>query len=64
VAEDEIDSSTDSVNMNLSKLWEIEDRGAWHGTVHGVEKSSTELSNLKITTAKPDIHLETYLPDI
>ena len=29
VAEDEIDSSTDSVNMNLSKLWEREeDRGA------------------------------------
>ena len=65
VAEDEIGSSTDSVNMNLSKFWELEeDRGTWHGTVHGVEKSSTELSNLKTTTAKPDIHLETYLPDI
>ena len=48
----------------MSKLWEIEeDREAWHGTVHRVEKSSIELSNLK-TTAKPDIHLETYLPDI
>ena len=60
-----LESITDSMDMSLRKLWEmVEDRGAWHGTVHGVEKSSTELSNLKITTAKPDIHLETYLPDI
>ena len=28
---------TDSMDMNLSKLWEIvEDRGAWHAVVHGV----------------------------
>jgi len=27
-----IDSITDSVRMNLSKLWEtVEDRGVWHG---------------------------------
>ena len=46
MAEDEIDSSTDSVNMNLSKLWEREeDRGAWHGTVHGVAKSQMRLSD-------------------
>ena len=32
----ELDSITNSVDMNLSKLWEIvEDRGAWHATVHG-----------------------------
>ena len=32
-----LDSITDSVNMNLSKLWEIvEDRGGWQATVHGV----------------------------
>ena len=31
---------TDSMDMNLSKLWEIvEDRGAWNNTVHGVTKS-------------------------
>ena len=35
-----LDSMTDSMDMNLSKLWEIvEDRGAWYGVVHGVSKS-------------------------
>ena len=33
---------TDSMDMNLSKLWEIlKDRGAWHAAVHGVTKSGT-----------------------
>ena len=37
-----LDSVTDAVDVNLSKLWEIvEDRGAWHATVHGVAKSGT-----------------------
>ena len=41
-----LDSITDSVNMNFSKLWEIaEDRGAWHATVHGVAKSQTQLGD-------------------
>ena len=32
-----LDSTTDSMNMNLSKLGEIvEDRGAWHAAVHVV----------------------------
>ena len=32
-----LDSITNSVNMDLSKLWEtMEDRGAWHAEVHGV----------------------------
>ena len=31
---------TDSVNMNLSKLWEaVEDREAWHAAVHGFPKN-------------------------
>ena len=35
-----LDSITDSVDMNLSKLGELaEDRGAWHNTVHGLAKS-------------------------
>ena len=40
VAEDEIRSITDSMDMNLSRLLEmVEDRGAWHATVHGVKGS-------------------------
>ena len=31
---------TDSTDMCLGKLWEtVKDRGAWHASVHGVEKS-------------------------
>ena len=45
VAEDEIDSITDSMDMRLSKLWEIvENRGAWC-SVHGVAKSQSLLNN-------------------
>ena len=34
--------NTDSMDMNLSKFWEIvEDREAWCATVHGVTKSQT-----------------------
>ena len=37
---------TDSVDMNLSKLWEIVvDRGAWCAAVHEVTKSWTRLSD-------------------
>ena len=35
-----LDSITNSMDMNLSKLWEIvKGRGTWHATVHGVTKS-------------------------
>ena len=37
-----LDSITNSMDMNLHKLWKIvEDRGAWHAAVHGVTKNQT-----------------------
>ena len=41
-----LDGVTDSMDMSLSRLWElVMDREAWHVVLHGVVKSRTQLSN-------------------
>ena len=46
-----LDGITNSVDMNLSKLWEIvKDRKLRNAAVHGVAKSRTRLSNWTTTT--------------
>ena len=48
-----LDSIIDTVDMNLSKLWEmVKDREAWRAAVHGAAESQTGLSDWTATTSK------------
>ena len=41
-----LDGITDSMDMSLSKLWElVMNRESWHAVIHGITKSRTRLSN-------------------
>ena len=48
-----LDDITDSMYMNLSKLWEmVKDREAWHAAVHGAAKNHTQLSDWTTTNVE------------
>ena len=55
-----LDSITDWLDMNLSKLQEIlKDRKGWHAAVHGVAKSQTGLSDSTTTNKDTSFHTPT-----
>ena len=59
-----LDGITDSMDMNLSQLWEIvKDRETWRAAVHGVAKSRTQVKLLIMHISKLPLGLEVPPPE-
>ena len=59
-----LDGITDSMDMNLSQLWEIvKDREAWRAAAHGVAKSRTQGKLLIVHISKLPLGLEVPPPE-